>query len=476
MINVVTDHGSSFKGLMAYLMHDIGTTESAERVAFTHTHNLATEDPEQAWKVMVSTAKSQDALKAQAGVKNTGRRSHKSVMHYVLSWSPEEHGEYTREDMINAATASMTYLGVDKGERIGKKVTAKRTQRGHEHQAIFVCHDEGPGKNPHVHVVLNRVHPEHGVMLSDSKDYDKLSAWALDYRKAQGKEDLCPERVKNAAKRAQGVLTSHPRKPRNIYEQEQAIEGAKNDPDRRAWLEEQARKTKAMRAKEARTRARYAERQRALEHNHLAAAKSERDRTAKAVRAKRAEIRAAHAPKIDALTDKQRSERAAFFEAYHTAAGRARNAWEALKTREWLRGIRSRPVDAIKHGFKLAFDAGLQLRDIERFHKREAGELRGQRQAEERDVARDLRTQQKARMDKLRLDYQRDRLSLNFERQMDRAKLRAEWRQLLKDRRKITDTRGVDPKAQYLERLRERNRQVQERRGQSRDRGGRDRE
>src|SRR5690606_30720533 len=106
MISVVTQHGTSFKGLTAYLMHDIGSRDSAERVAWTHTHNLATDDPQKAWKVMASTAKSQAELKAEAGVKNTGRKSNAHVMHYVLSWHPKEHGEYRREDMIDAALAS----------------------------------------------------------------------------------------------------------------------------------------------------------------------------------------------------------------------------------------------------------------------------------------------------------------------------------------------------------------------------------
>ncbi|UYV12397.1 MAG: relaxase/mobilization nuclease domain-containing protein [Phycisphaera sp.] len=441
MINVVTEHGSSFKGLMAYLLHDVGSRDSSERVAFTHTHNLATDDAEQAWKVMVATAKSQADLKASAGIKNTGRRSHKTVTHYVLSWHPSEYETLTREEMINAATQSLRYLGVDEGERIGKKVTAKRTQRGDEHQAIFVAHDEGPGKPKHIHVALNRVHPEHGVMLPDTKDYEKLSAWSLDFRRAQGKEHLCPERVKNAAKRAQGVLTSHVRKPRNVYEQEQAIEAAQ-DPKHKTELEMLAKKTKEIRAKEAMIRTRNAEGLRTLEMKHIAAMTSERDRAARVIRAKRSEIRAAYATKIDALTEKQRGERDAFFEGYRTAAGHARNAWQAFQTKEWMRDIRTKPLHSIKHAFTLAYDAGLQLNDIEHFHRREIAVLRGQRRAEEREAGREVRQSQKARMATLRQDYTRDRLGFLLERQMDRAKLRAEWRQLEKDRQRTVSRGG----------------------------------
>ena len=106
MINVITEHGASFKGLAAYLLHDVDQ-ESSDRVAWTETHGLATDDPERAWRIMTATAKSQADLKAEAGVANTGRKSHKHVMHYVLSWHPEEREELTRDEMLSAATASM---------------------------------------------------------------------------------------------------------------------------------------------------------------------------------------------------------------------------------------------------------------------------------------------------------------------------------------------------------------------------------
>jgi hypothetical protein len=286
MINVITDFGTSFKGLSAYLLHDVDHTDTTDRVAWTHTHNLATDDPERATRIMAATAMHQADLKREAGIKNTGRKSAKHVMHYVLSWATDEHGQYSKDDMIDAALASMTYIGAKKGERIGKNRVSPRTQYADEHQAVIVCHVEN-GKSPHVHIMLNRVHPEHGVMVTDSKDFDKLSAWALDYRRAEGKEHLCPERIKNAAKRAQGLLTSHPRKARNVYERDQEIEAADPASRKRALLEQQARRAKELKAKTETMKTKQAAAMHAIEDQHIKSERTERADSAEMIRAGR---------------------------------------------------------------------------------------------------------------------------------------------------------------------------------------------
>jgi len=344
MISVIHENGTSFKGLMAYLMHDADHAKTSDRVEWTHTHNLATDDPELGWRTMAATAMSQADLKAEAGIKNTGRKSNKHVMHYTLSWHEEERAELTRDQMIEAAMASMTYIGTHEDEKIGKR-KAQRTQYADEHQAIIVCHEE-PGKSPHVHIALNRVHPEHGVILPDSKDYEKLSAWALDYRQAQGKDHYCPERQKNAAKKAQGLKTSHRRKSRVAYEAEQ--EQASADPGSRkaALLAQQRRRAAELKSKTEAMKQRQAKAMHALEDRHVAGEHAERAKSAKAIRAKQAKIKAAYAPKIDALTERQADEKSAFNEAKGTAAGHVRNTWAALKTKEWMTDIRTRPLRA----------------------------------------------------------------------------------------------------------------------------------
>jgi hypothetical protein len=185
MVPNVAKAGTSFKGAFAYYLHDKREegeeqTLSSDRVEWTATRNLATDDPDMAWKVMAATAQDQDRLKAQAGVKNTGRRSPNSVYAYSIAWHPEEAGKISKAEMLRAADESLRAIGAQ------------------DHQAVFVAHNDEP--HPHVHVIVNRVSMEDGRMLSTSNDFRKLDAWALSYRQARGEEQkYCPARAEKAA-------------------------------------------------------------------------------------------------------------------------------------------------------------------------------------------------------------------------------------------------------------------------------------
>ena len=58
-----------------------------------------------------------------------------------------------------------------------------------EHQALLVAHED---KHPHVHVMLNVVHPETGLRLDDNFERRRAQAWALDYEREQGREHWPP--------------------------------------------------------------------------------------------------------------------------------------------------------------------------------------------------------------------------------------------------------------------------------------------
>ncbi len=426
MINVIHQNGTSFKGLMAYLMHDKGA-DTSERVAWTHSHNLATDDPEIGWRTMAATAMLQSDLKREAGIPATGRKSIASVMHYTLSWEATERDELSRDDMVEAALASMTYMGTQEGEKIGRKKNAIRTQFADEHQAIIVCHDEGPGNPPHVHIMLNRVHPDHGVMLPDSKDYEKLSAWALEYRKAQGREDCCPQRVINAAKRAQGILTSYRRKSRNAYEQEQELQAADPGTRKAALLEIIKRRTAELRTKTLDQHKKQAAEIHQLETKHMNGEKMQRQRTGEEIRAAKAKIKTGYAPRIDELTRRQLDEMKAFDKAQETVRGRVRNAWAALKTKQWMTEIRQTPLHAAAHAFKLSYSSGLQQKDIEDFHAKEQQQMKIEIRKAGQAAARDHRSQEQARLDEKRRLFEIARNDLLLQHDMNKAKLKAEW-------------------------------------------------
>ena len=106
MVPAVTAGGRSFKGAALYYAHDKrreGEAErlTSERVAWTHTVNLATGDPERAWRIMADTAMRQGEIKAAAGKKATGRKLTKPVYAYSLAWHPER--ESTRPHAFNRA-------------------------------------------------------------------------------------------------------------------------------------------------------------------------------------------------------------------------------------------------------------------------------------------------------------------------------------------------------------------------------------
>lgn len=179
MVPDIAGTGHSFKGAMAYYLHDKmqdaagARPQTAERVAWTETRNMVDVGPHTATRIMIATARQADELKAAAGVKNTGRKSNAHVYAYSLAWHPDEAGKLDRAEMIRAADQSLKILGAA------------------DHQAVIVCHTDQ--KHPHVHIVVNRVHPETGKMLSTSNDRLKLSDWANQYERERG-QILTPRR------------------------------------------------------------------------------------------------------------------------------------------------------------------------------------------------------------------------------------------------------------------------------------------
>jgi hypothetical protein len=109
--------------------------------------------------IMEVTASAHMRLKAQAGVKLTGRRLEKPVFPYSILWPPHE--QPAKEEQIEAAHDSLKVLGLE------------------EHQAIIFCHNDA--QQARVHVLVNRVDPWTGKANTLFKCMRKLSRWAWDY-------------------------------------------------------------------------------------------------------------------------------------------------------------------------------------------------------------------------------------------------------------------------------------------------------
>jgi len=179
MINRIV-RGRSFKGVGQYVLHD-KKAMSSERVTFTETVNLPTANANSAIAHMVDTATHADMLKHEAGISTRGRKQERPVYHYTLAWHPSE--TLTMERQVDAARQSLKALGLD------------------DRQALIVGHNDTD--HPHVHVVVNLVSSKNGTFPSLSKDYDKLSKWALKYERKNGVV-FCKERESNQARRDKG--------------------------------------------------------------------------------------------------------------------------------------------------------------------------------------------------------------------------------------------------------------------------------
>ncbi len=173
MIIRIEPLGRSFKGVSAYLTHDLNKAKTAERVDWTCTLNLASDGVGEAINEMYWTYRAADALKREAGLRAGGRQVEKPVKHFSLSWHPSENP--TREEMIEAVQDFIRHMGWS------------------DRQAVLVAHKDRP--HDHVHVILNTISPIDGRVLDPGYEHARASFWALAYERER-RRVLCKERLK----------------------------------------------------------------------------------------------------------------------------------------------------------------------------------------------------------------------------------------------------------------------------------------
>jgi len=176
MVPVIASRGASFRGAFSYYFHDKNAW-TTERILWTKTLNLMTDCVEKAWRFMAYTAKHQAQLKLASGQRMSGAKMQKPVFSYSLSWHPEQIP--TKQAMLEAATESLHLLGLS------------------EHQTIIAAHADEP--HPHVHIIVNVVHPLTGLVAKLKNTKRCLSKFALNYEREDGKI-YCTEREKNNTK------------------------------------------------------------------------------------------------------------------------------------------------------------------------------------------------------------------------------------------------------------------------------------
>lgn len=252
MVPKVARLGRSFKGAAAYYLHD-KKADTAERVAFTETVNLPTNDARRAIAHMIDTATHANDLKAANGVKATGNKLKNPVYTYSIAWHPTQ--APTMAEQIAAARETLGALGLS------------------DRQALIVGHNDTA--HPHVHVIVNRVSPENGLAAKHGNDFNALSRWAEDYERRTGKI-LCLDRVENNAERDRGQWVKDnsptPQEHRLSKKEETALLWKKYGDEKAAAKEARKPKYEALWKKRA---ARIEQRKKEVKAHHAPAHKAE---------------------------------------------------------------------------------------------------------------------------------------------------------------------------------------------------------
>ena len=139
MLAQVEPTHNNFVELAHYLVHGRTRPTHPNRVAWIRTQNLLTDDPTKVAEIMVATA-------------SRSKRCQNAAYHMSINWREDENP--SPEIMQEIAFKTLELAGLA------------------EHQALAMGH--GDKKHAHLHMMINRVHPETGRAWSTSHDYARF--------------------------------------------------------------------------------------------------------------------------------------------------------------------------------------------------------------------------------------------------------------------------------------------------------------
>jgi len=198
-----------------------------ERVGWTQTYNLGKTKDLNAWEIMKATSNSADDLKEATAMANgkkyrKSKQCEKPVYHYSITWPDDDRPKLDERLQREAIDESLKALGLE------------------EFQALAVQHLDG---KPHVHVMVNLIHPETGMSASTavmqangkkasklSNSHRKLRQWANRFEKHHGLQ-ITEGSVLNEQKRQAGETVHAQRKNRKSYERDVSENPALNLDD-----------------------------------------------------------------------------------------------------------------------------------------------------------------------------------------------------------------------------------------------------
>ena len=167
---IVIHTGRSFKGAAQYFLHDKRlpgeqVRNTNERLAWTHSFNTMEDDPDRVVREMQYVAYNQNFIRQQSGITTQTRGTEVTAMTVSLSWEPSQRPD--KEKMI--ATARSFLDAMEWGE----------------HQTLVFANNDTA--HPHIHLLINRIHPTTGLTLNQGWDRTRASRWGLAYEREHGK-------------------------------------------------------------------------------------------------------------------------------------------------------------------------------------------------------------------------------------------------------------------------------------------------
>lgn len=407
-------HGRSFKGAAAYLLHDVKNRAAASRVAWTMTRNLATQNPETAWRVMAAIAMDSQRLKKEAGIKTTGRKQSNVVKHLVLSWHPDEKETLSRDDMEAAIDGALAAIGAQ------------------DRQALIIAHNDT--KHPHVHILINRV-LENGTLLSDAYEWTHLQTWALQYQRSR-QQDYCPQRELNAEARAREEKTKYRKAPRRVIELNALLSSSANDnPGRRQRLvETHIQRARALAARTHSLKDTHRAQWTTLENAEAAKRSAIRHGARKAQAETKRHIAEAFRPRWQALKDAETAEKKTFHASEKSTLGKLTNVFRNLDIgRSSLEGPRPSVLTQLWNGLRSSTERQAML-EAQQLKRRRDLELSTKKSI--RAALAPILAKAREALSQATQAYDKARSDLTFTQNGERARTRAEWNTLINTREK----------------------------------------
>lgn len=412
MVPKIHAKGTSFAAVTRYVLHD-KQADTSYRVEWTETINLGTDNPEAAARVMAYTAMDAERLKREAGIPNTGRKSKQHVFHATLSWHADESQDLTRDHKLSAAKWFLQKIGAA------------------DRQAIVVSHQDEP--QPHVHIIVNRISPTDGRILSSSLEKIKASEWAEKYERDRGKI-YCDQRVINNAARKRGEYVRGDKdEARHFQDMRQQAGKNKRLLD---LLEAEVRKMKRTYHEQKETERKAQKQREFLDKSYQEKLRKMREELKKEVARTKQNVQAQFRPEWEQEYFEQQAQLAEFALREKDFLGRAKNTLSAVDFRRVMG--QERPQDgragSLAEAFKALGDSGARLEILKKQQALREQEIKRRQNFAELKAVQTTRRQEVSKMRDEYLRFKGERDLVNQFATARRQALEERIREISRDR------------------------------------------